>query len=60
MEVCAFGAMTRQRAGKEYISRRARALLLHATMPYIADTQIRNRGTIGGSFGPRRPRLSCR
>ena len=44
------GAMTRQRAVErnELIARRVP--LLTATMPHIAHTQIRNRGTIGGSL----------
>jgi aerobic carbon-monoxide dehydrogenase medium subunit len=44
------GAMTRQRAVEKSALIRTRAPLLHATMPYIAHAQIRNRGTIGGSL----------
>ncbi len=44
------GAMTRQRAIERSLLVAERAPLLHATMPYIAHTQIRNRGTIGGSL----------
>jgi carbon-monoxide dehydrogenase medium subunit len=44
------GAMTRQRAIERSPLVAERAPLLHATMPYIAHTQIRNRGTIGGSL----------
>lgn len=44
------GAMTRQRAIERSSLIAERAPLLHATMPYIAHTQIRNRGTIGGSL----------
>jgi carbon-monoxide dehydrogenase medium subunit len=44
------GAMTRQRALEKSDLIAQRAPLLHATMPYIAHTQIRNRGTIGGSL----------
>ena len=44
------GAMTRQRALEKSALVAERAPLLHATMPYIAHTQIRNRGTIGGSL----------
>ena len=44
------GAMTRQRAVERSMLVRERAPLLHATMPWIAHTQIRNRGTIGGSL----------
>lgn len=43
------GAMTRQRAVEKSALVAERAPLLHETMPYIAHTQIRNRGTIGGS-----------
>ena len=44
------GAMTRQRSVEH--SRLAQRLspLLHEAMPHIAHTQIRNRGTIGGSL----------
>lgn len=44
------GAMTRQRALEKSDLIVQRAPLLHATMPYIAHVQIRNRGTIGGSL----------
>ncbi|MEZ4682270.1 MAG: xanthine dehydrogenase family protein subunit M [Caldilineaceae bacterium] len=44
------GAMTRQRSIERSPLVAERAPLLHATMPYIAHTQIRNRGTIGGSL----------
>lgn len=44
------GAMTRQRAIERSALVAERVPLLHATMPYIAHTQIRNRGTIGGSL----------
>ncbi|MEZ4866800.1 MAG: xanthine dehydrogenase family protein subunit M [Caldilineaceae bacterium] len=44
------GAMTRQRAIERSPLVAERAPLLHATMPYIAHTQIRNRGTLGGSL----------
>lgn len=44
------GAMTRQRSIERSALVAERAPLLHATMPYIAHTQIRNRGTIGGSL----------
>jgi carbon-monoxide dehydrogenase medium subunit len=44
------GAMTRQRAVEKSELIAQRAPLLHATMPYIAHVQIRNRGTIGGSL----------
>jgi CO/xanthine dehydrogenase FAD-binding subunit len=44
------GAMTRQRAVERSSLVAERAPLLYATMPYIAHTQIRNRGTIGGSL----------
>lgn len=44
------GAMTRQRAVEKSDLIAQRAPLLHATMPYIAHVQIRNRGTIGGSL----------
>ncbi|MCB0128789.1 MAG: FAD binding domain-containing protein, partial [Caldilineaceae bacterium] len=44
------GAMTRQRSVERSTVVAERAPLLHATMPYIAHTQIRNRGTIGGSL----------
>lgn len=44
------GAMTRNRAIEKSDAVRARNPLLHSSMPYIAHTQIRNRGTIGGSL----------
>lgn len=44
------GAMTRQRVLEKSDLIAQRAPLLHATMPYIAHLQIRNRGTIGGSL----------
>jgi len=44
------GAMTRQRALEKSPLIAQRAPLLQATMPYIAHTQIRNRGTLGGSL----------
>ncbi len=44
------GAMTRQRTAERSALVQERAPLLHATMPWIAHTQIRNRGTIGGSL----------
>ncbi len=44
------GAMTRQRALEKSPLIAQYAPLLHATMPYIAHTQIRNRGTLGGSL----------
>ncbi len=44
------GAMTRQRTIERDPLVAERAPLLHDTMPYIAHTQIRNRGTIGGSL----------
>jgi carbon-monoxide dehydrogenase medium subunit len=44
------GAMTRQRTVERDALIAAGAPLLHDTMPYIAHTQIRNRGTIGGSL----------
>jgi len=44
------GAMTRQRTIEKSALIGERAPLLHATMPYIAHVQIRNRGTIGGSL----------
>lgn len=46
----AIGAMTRQRAIERSDLAARSAPLLHATMPYIAHVQIRNRGTIGGSL----------
>ena len=44
------GAMTRQRTLERSPQTAAAAPLLHATMPYIAHVQIRNRGTLGGSL----------
>lgn len=44
------GAMTRQRTLERSAAVARRAPLLHATMPYIAHVQIRNRGTLGGSL----------
>lgn len=44
------GAMTRQRTVERSAEVKALCPLLHATMPYIAHVQIRNRGTIGGSL----------
>jgi len=44
------GAMTRQRTLERSPLVAERAPLLHATMPFIAHSQIRNRGTIGGSL----------
>ncbi len=44
------GAMTRQRTLERSATVARCAPLLHATMPYIAHVQIRNRGTIGGSL----------
>lgn len=44
------GAMTRQRTIERSAEVQVRSPLLHATMPYIAHVQIRNRGTIGGSL----------
>jgi carbon-monoxide dehydrogenase medium subunit len=44
------GAMTRQRAVEKSALAAERAPLLHEAMPHIAHTQIRNRGTIGGSL----------
>lgn len=44
------GAMTRQRTVERSETVAQRAPLLHATMPYIAHVQIRNRGTIGGAL----------
>ncbi|MDQ3248007.1 MAG: xanthine dehydrogenase family protein subunit M [Chloroflexota bacterium] len=44
------GAMTRQRTVERDALIQQQAPLLHATMPHIAHTQIRNRGTIGGSL----------
>ena len=44
------GAMTRHRTVERSTLVARHAPLLHATMPYIAHVQIRNRGTIGGSL----------
>jgi CO/xanthine dehydrogenase FAD-binding subunit len=44
------GAMTRQRSLERSTQVAQIAPLLAATMPYIAHTQIRNRGTLGGSL----------
>jgi carbon-monoxide dehydrogenase medium subunit len=44
------GTMTRQRALEKSDLIVQHAPLIHATMPYIAHAQIRNRGTIGGSL----------
>ncbi len=44
------GAMTRQRQLERDPVIKAKAPLLHETMPYIAHEQIRNRGTLGGSI----------
>jgi aerobic carbon-monoxide dehydrogenase medium subunit len=44
------GAMTRQRTLERSQAVARIAPLLAATMPYIAHTQIRNRGTLGGSL----------
>lgn len=44
------GAMTRHRSIESSALVAGEAPLLHATMPYIAHVQIRNRGTIGGSL----------
>ncbi|CAN5510088.1 xanthine dehydrogenase family protein subunit M [soil metagenome] len=44
------GAMTRQRTIERDPLIATHAPLLQATMPHIAHTQIRNRGTIGGSL----------
>jgi len=44
------GAMTRHRTLERSTLAAQRAPLLHATMPYIAHVQIRNRGTLGGSL----------
>jgi aerobic carbon-monoxide dehydrogenase medium subunit len=44
------GGMTRQRTVERSVLVQEHAPLLHATMPWIAHTQIRNRGTIGGSL----------
>jgi carbon-monoxide dehydrogenase medium subunit len=44
------GAMTRQQAIERNMIVAERAPLLYETMPFVAHTQIRNRGTIGGSL----------
>ncbi|MBE2238078.1 MAG: xanthine dehydrogenase family protein subunit M [Caldilineaceae bacterium] len=44
------GAMTRQRTVERSALVAERAPLLHATMPFIAHMQIRNRGTLGGNL----------
>lgn len=44
------GAMTRQRQVERDPLVAERAPLIHETMPYIAHSQIRNRGTFGGSL----------
>ncbi len=44
------GAMTRQRSVEHSGLAQRLSPLLHEAMPYIAHTQIRNRGTIGGSL----------
>jgi len=44
------GGMTRQRAVEDSALVRERCPLLAAAMPHIGHTQIRNRGTIGGSI----------
>ncbi len=44
------GAMTRQSAIEHSAIILERAPMLHATMPNIAYSQIRNRGTLGGSI----------
>lgn len=44
------GAMTRQRQIERSSLIKAKAPLLHETMPFIAHEQIRNRGTLGGSI----------
>jgi CO/xanthine dehydrogenase FAD-binding subunit len=46
----AIGAMTRQRTLERSALVAENAPLVHATMPYIAHVQIRNRGTLGGSL----------
>ena len=49
------GAMTRQRTvERDSVVARA-APLLHETMPFIAHSQIRNRGTVGGSLAQADP-----
>lgn len=44
------GAMTRQREVERSDLIAKHAPLIHETMPHIAHTQIRNRGTVGGSI----------
>lgn len=44
------GAMTRQRSVERSALVQRAAPLLHEAMPHIAHSQIRNRGTIGGSL----------
>lgn len=44
------GAMTRQRQVERDPLVAERAPLIHETIPYIAHSQIRNRGTFGGSL----------
>ena len=44
------GAMTRHSAVERSPLVRARAPLLHLAMPFIAHSQIRSRGTLGGSL----------
>lgn len=44
------GAMTRQRSVERSALVQRATPLLHEAMPYIAHSQIRNRGTIGGSL----------
>ncbi len=44
------GAMTRQRSVENSTLAQRLSPLLHEAMPHIAHTQIRNRGTIGGSL----------
>jgi len=44
------GAMTRQRSVEHSSLAQQLSPLLHEAMPHIAHTQIRNRGTIGGSL----------
>ena len=44
------GAMVRQSALEHSAQVARHAPLLHETMPFVAHTQIRNRGTIGGSL----------
>ncbi len=45
-----FGSMTRQRTLERHPLVAAHAPLLYETMPHVAHTQIRNRGTFGGSL----------